>query len=161
MAMRCSDASCVNDAFDLRRNLTILTLSRGRAAEVPIERPRCEDTRSSLLRHALWRGVGWERNPRVACLLPHCDCWRWKTRVGKAANGNGDSSGKTVILPEYSRAACRAKMIGQCVAAFGRPRPRRSLTGEGDLFQAKARLVADHGPSTTLALQAVSCLAST
>jgi hypothetical protein len=49
-----------------------------------------------------------------------------------------------------------AKMIGQCVAAFGRPRPRRSLTGEGDLLQAKARLVADHGPSAALALQAVA-----
>ena len=47
-------------------------------------------------------------------------------------------------------------MKGQCVAAFGCPHPRRSLTGEGDLLAAEARLVADHAPSATLALQAVA-----
>jgi hypothetical protein len=47
-------------------------------------------------------------------------------------------------------------MKGQCVAAFGCPQPRRSLTGEGDLLAAEARLVADHGAGTALALQAVA-----
>ena len=47
-------------------------------------------------------------------------------------------------------------MKGQRVAAFGRPHPRRGLTGEGDLLAAKARLVTYHGASATLALQAVA-----
>jgi hypothetical protein len=47
-------------------------------------------------------------------------------------------------------------MIGYRVAAFGCPRSRRSLTGNGDLIEAKARLVADHGPGAPLALQAVA-----
>src|SRR5580700_3377232 len=47
-------------------------------------------------------------------------------------------------------------MKGDRVAAFGRPHPRRSLTGEGDLLPAEARLVADHGPGAALALQAVA-----
>jgi hypothetical protein len=68
----------------------------------------------------------------------------------------GDMPRKTIILPEDRRTARRTKMIGQCVAAFGRPRPCRSLTGKGDLLQAKARLVADHRPSSALALQAVA-----
>ena len=33
-------------------------------------------------------------------------------------------------------------MKGQCVAAFGSPHPRRSLTGESDLLATEARLVA-------------------
>ena len=47
-------------------------------------------------------------------------------------------------------------MKGQCVAAFGCPHPRFSLTGEGDLLAAEARLVADRGASAALALQAVA-----
>jgi len=47
-------------------------------------------------------------------------------------------------------------MKGQYVAAFGSPHPRRSLTGEGDLLATEARLVADHTPGATLALQAVA-----
>src|SRR5262245_43110762 len=47
-------------------------------------------------------------------------------------------------------------MKGQRVPAFGRPHPRRRLTGEGDLLAAEARLVADRGASAALALQAVA-----
>jgi hypothetical protein len=47
-------------------------------------------------------------------------------------------------------------MKGQRVAAFGCPYPRRRLTSEGDLLAAQARLVADHGASAALALQAVA-----
>jgi hypothetical protein len=47
-------------------------------------------------------------------------------------------------------------MKGQRVAAFGCPHPRRSLSGEGDLLAAEARLVADHGAGAALALQAVA-----
>jgi hypothetical protein len=47
-------------------------------------------------------------------------------------------------------------MKGQGVAAFGCPHPCRSLTGEGDLFAAKACLVASHGSGAALALQAVT-----
>ena len=36
------------------------------------------------------------------------------------------------------------------------PAPRRSLTGEGDLLAVEARLVADHGTSAALTLQAVA-----
>src|SRR5262245_19476453 len=47
-------------------------------------------------------------------------------------------------------------MKGQRIAAFGCPHPRRSLTGEGDLLAAEARLVADHGAGAALALHAVA-----
>ena len=47
-------------------------------------------------------------------------------------------------------------MKSHCVAALGRRHPRRGLTGDGDLISAEARLVADHRPSTALALQAVA-----
>ena len=47
-------------------------------------------------------------------------------------------------------------MKGQRVAAFGCPRPRRSLTGEGDLFAAEARLVADHSARAALTRQAAA-----
>jgi hypothetical protein len=47
-------------------------------------------------------------------------------------------------------------MKDQRVAAFGRPHPRRGLTGEGNLFAAKARLIADHSACTALAFQAVA-----
>src|SRR5262249_22775579 len=53
-------------------------------------------------------------------------------------------------------AACWTEMKGQRVPTFGRPHPRRRLTGEGDLFAAEARLVADRGASAALALQAVA-----
>ncbi len=54
--------------------------------------------------------------------------------------------------------ALRAKRPrkGQGVAAFGCPRPRRSLAGEGDLLAAEACLVADHGAGAALARQAVA-----
>jgi hypothetical protein len=45
---------------------------------------------------------------------------------------------------------------GQRVATFGCSHPFRSVTGEGDLLAAEASLVADHGPGTALALQAVA-----
>jgi len=63
---------------------------------------------------------------------------------------------ETFVLPVDGGAACRTEMKGQRVAAFGCPHPCRSLTGEGDLLAAEARLVADHGPGTALALQAVA-----
>ena len=88
----------------------------------------------------------------MACLFPHCNGWRRKTWVGEVANGDGDVPGKSLILPVDSRAACRTKMKGHDVAAFGRPRPSRGLPVEGDLLEPKARLVADHSPSTALAL---------
>jgi tetratricopeptide (TPR) repeat protein len=47
-------------------------------------------------------------------------------------------------------------VIGHDVAALGRPRPRRGLAGKRHLLEPKARLVADHGPSAALALQAVT-----
>ena len=47
-------------------------------------------------------------------------------------------------------------MEGQGMAAFRCPRPRRSLTGEGNLLSAKARLVADHRTGAALACQAVT-----
>ena len=47
-------------------------------------------------------------------------------------------------------------MKSQGVAAFGCPRPRRSLTSEGNLLTAKTRLVADHGSGAALACQAVT-----
>jgi hypothetical protein len=47
-------------------------------------------------------------------------------------------------------------MKGQRISAFGCPHPRRSHTREGDLIPAEAGLVADHGTSAALALQAVA-----
>ena len=58
--------------------------------------------------------------------------------------------------PRRQGAACRTEMKGQRVAAFGWPYPGRSLTGEGDLLAAEARLVADYGARAALALQAVA-----
>src|SRR5215831_16629171 len=54
---------------------------------------------------------------------------------------------KAFALPVDGGAACRTEMKGQHVSTFGCPHPRRSLTGEGDLLAAEARLVADHGAS--------------
>ena len=39
---------------------------------------------------------------------------------------------------------------------FRRPHPRRSLSGEGDLFAAEARLVADHSARAALTRQAAA-----
>jgi hypothetical protein len=47
-------------------------------------------------------------------------------------------------------------MKGQCVSAFGWPRPRRTFTGERDLLAAETRLVADRGAGATLAFKAVA-----
>jgi hypothetical protein len=47
-------------------------------------------------------------------------------------------------------------MKGQRVAAFGCPRPRRSLTDEGDLLAPEASVVADHGAGAALTLQTVT-----
>jgi hypothetical protein len=52
-------------------------------------------------------------------------------------------------------------MNSERVATFSRSRPRCSLTGEGDLLAAEARLIADHGagrehigcPENTLAAE--------
>src|SRR5262249_24529422 len=63
---------------------------------------------------------------------------------------------KAFALPVDGGAACWTEMKGQRVPAFGRPHPRRRLTGEGDLLAAEARLVADRGASAALALQAVA-----
>jgi len=81
---------------------------------------------------------------------------RWEVRIGEVADRNGDVSRKAFTLPVDGGTACRTEMKGQRVAAFGRPHPRRGLTGKGDLLAAKARLVADHGAGAALALQAVA-----
>ena len=81
---------------------------------------------------------------------------RWEVRIGEVAERNGDVSRKAFTLPVDGGTACRTEMKGQRVAAFGRPHPRRGLTGKGDLLAAKARLVADHGAGAALALQAVA-----
>ena len=47
-------------------------------------------------------------------------------------------------------------MIWSMRCRLGCSRPRNSLTGEGNLVEAKARLVADHGASAALALLAVA-----
>jgi len=47
-------------------------------------------------------------------------------------------------------------VIGQRVAAFGCPQPRRGITGDGNLLAAKACLVANHGAGAALARQAVT-----
>ena len=47
-------------------------------------------------------------------------------------------------------------MEGQRVAAFGRPHPLRRFTGESNLVEAKARLIADHSARASLALKAVA-----
>jgi hypothetical protein len=92
----------------------------------------------------------------VARLLPHRDGRRGEIRVGEVADGNGDISRKAFALPVDGGAACRTEMKGQGVAAFGCSHPCRSLTGEGDLLAAEARLVANHGAGAALALQAVT-----
>src|SRR5262245_55800009 len=95
-------------------------------------------------------------DPGVAGLLPHRDGWRREIRVSEVADGNSDVSGKAFVLPVDGGAACRAKIKGKRVAAFGCPHPRRSFTGDGDLLTGEARLVANHGASAALALQAVA-----
>src|SRR5262249_26564285 len=111
---------------------------------------------SPLLCHALGRRLRRQGDPGVAGLLPHRDGWRREIRVGEVADGNSDVSGKAFVLPVDVGAACRAEIKGKRVAAFGCPHPRRSFTGDGDLLTGEARLVANHGASAALALQAVA-----
>jgi hypothetical protein len=66
----------------------------------------------------------------VVWFLPHRDVRRWEIRVGEVANGYGDVSRKTFVLPVDGLAARRTKMESHCVAAFGCSRPCNSLTGE-------------------------------
>jgi transposase InsO family protein len=56
-------------------------------------------------------------------------------------------------LKDFRRIATRYDRLAR---NFGCPHPRRSLTGEGDLLATEARLVADHGAGTALALQAMA-----
>src|SRR6516164_9278237 len=77
-------------------------------------------------------------------------------RVGEVADANDDISRKAFVLPVNGRAACRTEMEGHRVAALGCPHPCRSLTTDGDPVAAKARLIANHGASAALALQAVA-----
>ena len=56
-------------------------------------------------------------------------------------------------LKDFRRIATRYDRLAR---NFGCPHPRRSLTSEGDLLTAEARLVADHGAGAALALQAVA-----
>src|SRR5258708_16567422 len=121
-----------------------------------VSRTRAAVVLSSLLRHAFRRRVGRQGNPGVARLLPHRDGRRGEIRVGEAADGNCDVSRKAFALPVDGGAAGRTEMEGQRVAAFGRPHPGRSLTGEGDLLAAEPRLVADDTAGAALALQAMA-----
>jgi hypothetical protein len=115
-----------------------------------------EGCQSPVLRRPLWRRVGRQGDPGVARLLPHRDGWRREIRVGEIADGNGNVSRKAFALPVDGGTTDRTEMKGHCVSAVGGPHPRRSLTGEGDLLAAEARLVADHTPGATLALQTVA-----
>ena len=47
-------------------------------------------------------------------------------------------------------------MEGQRATAFGCPHPLRRFTGESNLVEAKARLIADHSARASLALKAVA-----
>ena len=105
----------------------------------------------SLLRRALGRRVGRQRDPWMTRLLPYRDCRRRKTWVREVADSNGYLSRKAVVLPVQGGVACRTKMVGHRVAAFGGPHPLRRFTGECNLVEPKARLIADHGTSTALA----------
>src|SRR5262249_2570213 len=87
---------------------------------------------------------------------PYRDGRRGESRVGEAADGDGDVSREAFALPVDGGAACRTEMKGQRVAAFGRPPPCRRVTRDADLLAAEARLVADHGPGAALTLQAVA-----
>ena len=132
----------------------------GQGRKIPVlldpRRPLDAVRRSALFRHALWRNVWRQRDPRVARLLPHRNGWRREIRVGKVAYGNGDNSWKAFVLPVDGGAAGRTEVESKPVATFGRPRPRRGLTLEGDLLASEPRLVADGSAGATLALQAVT-----
>src|SRR4029077_9703656 len=106
--------------------------------------------------HVLGRRLRWQGDPGVTRLLPHRDVWRWEIRIGEVADGDSNVSGKALVLPVHRGAACRAEVKGQRVATLGCSHPRRSFTGDGDLLTREARLVADHGASAALALQAVA-----
>src|SRR5262249_10667638 len=78
------------------------------------------------------------------------------TRLGGVSGGKELLPGTVRRAQIDGRAACRTEMKGQRGAAFSCPHPRCRLTGEGDLLAAEARLVADHGAGSALALQAVA-----
>src|SRR6516162_1080769 len=105
------------------------TLAQGRAQTVL--------TILTLLRHALWRGVGREGDPGVSGLFPDRDRGRWKVLVGEGADGNSDVTGKALALPIDCGAAGWAKVEGECVAALRRARPRGGLAAERDLLAAE------------------------
>jgi hypothetical protein len=111
--------------------------------------------RSSLLRRAFGGHVS-QRHPGVARLLPHGDGWGRETRIGEVADGNHDPPRTACVFPVDCRAAYWTKVIGQCVAALGCPRPRRRLAGDCDLIAAEERLVAEHGAGAALAGQTVA-----
>jgi hypothetical protein len=92
----------------------------------------------------------------VSGLLPDRDRGRRKIRVGEGADGYGDVTGKALPFPVDRGAAGRAEVEGERIAAFGRAGPRNGLTGDGGMLAAEACLVADHGTSAALALQAVT-----
>jgi hypothetical protein len=109
-----------------------------------------------LSKMARRRRIGGQRDPVVASLLPYADIRGRKARVSKIANSNGNKSRKAVVLPEHGRAAGRTKMKSHRVAAFGCPRPLRRFTGENNLVEAKACLIANNGTGTPLACKAVT-----
>jgi hypothetical protein len=92
----------------------------------------------------------------MSCFFPNGDRRRGEMGVAEVADRHCDVSGKIFTLPINGGAASRTEVKGQQVAAFGYPPPRRSLSSDGDLFAAEARLVADHGTSAALALQTVA-----
>ena len=92
----------------------------------------------------------------MAAFLPHRDRRRREGRVGEGADGNSDVAGKPFAGPIHGGATHRTEAEGQRIAACGRARPLRRCAGEGDLLAGKARLVAEHGASAPLALEAVA-----
>src|SRR5262249_35386562 len=88
--------------------------------------------------------------------FPHRDRGRRKAGIGQGADGDGDEVGKALACPIDGGTTLRAEAEGQHVAAFGRARPLRGGAGEGDLRAPEAPLIAEHGPSAPLALQAMA-----
>ena len=89
-------------------------------------------------------------------LFPHRDGGCGKIRIREAPNRDHDVAGKAFIFPEDSRTACGAEVIRYYVAALRSAAPGIRVTGKGNLFEAKARLVADHGAGTALAFQTMA-----